>query len=862
MRPAGEFLEPRELLSTAMAKPGGGLGGDPPDPPDPGDRPPKVHTTVVDEDPLTHLSVTQWDQNQPYSGMIANFGSPQARLAMVSGLPAGLEATKSGNTIILSGTPTQTGPFDIGVETEDQDDNNNSRTFYVGTYTLTINPMLSLSGLSAFWTAGQAGFDRIAVSGGTPQFSNLAVTGLPPGLTAALSAGAITLSGTPTQAGTFGQVAVSLQDSTGATVQQTYSIPVGLGLNPGILPADTAGQSYRVTMSATGGSGHYNFTVASGALPAGLSLSPAGLLSGTATGPASPAYQFSIRATDTVNPGVSGTWAYTMAVNPAAVSHLVISVPATVSAHSSFPVIVTALDPYGDGVNNIPITLGGKTVLTSYGLDGHGPGTAAFNLVAPTSAGTYTLTATAPGVAAATITYTVGGAYPRWIDIRPATTTPVAGVPFNVTLTLQDPWGNTSDYYGSVTLISSDGQLAPMTVTAVHGTVIVPITLNLAHSLTLTAVYGPLTQGTSGTITVQPGAPAQLIFLTQPPSTVVAGTPFKPVVEVEDRSGNPTPGVSVNMSISPGMLSSGTTPVPTGPNGQAAFSLTEKQAGSYVLNASVAGLGSVASHAFTVLPGQVASVTLTPSTTTPTAGMPFTVTVTAKDAFGNGWTGAATLTSSDGLPQMLQLSGGSTMARVTLTKAHAVTLTATADGIKGSASVVVSPAATAKLVLSSTATTGFTGDHFTVTVSAQDRFGNPTNYSGTATLNSSNSQIVSATTIPVRNGTGQLPLTMNHSGQVTLSLSAGSLQSTRVTINVTATLWYYSWEFFAEDDNGVVIQTYDYIATNPLNNEPLAFSNDALAANDRDVHLQLWAHTLTINWYQVGWEPISKIAAN
>ena len=106
-----------------------------------------------------------------------------------------------------------------------------------------------------------------------------------------------------------------------------------------------------------------------------------------------------------------------------------LSAPATVSAGSSFQASVTALDTYGNGVPNVPVTLGGMTVQTSDGSDGHAAGYADFGVTAPTAAGTYTLTASAPTLAPVTKAYTVVGAYPRWIDVVPSPSTPAAGAP-------------------------------------------------------------------------------------------------------------------------------------------------------------------------------------------------------------------------------------------------------------------------------------------------------------------------------------------------------------------------------------------------------------------------------------------------
>jgi hypothetical protein len=75
------------------------------------------------------------------------------------------------------------------------------------------------------------------------------------------------------------------------------SCPV-ITVAPSTLPAATAGVAYTHTLVASGGTGPYNFAVTAGAVPAGLTLSAAGVLSGTPTTAGNPA--FTIRATDTV----------------------------------------------------------------------------------------------------------------------------------------------------------------------------------------------------------------------------------------------------------------------------------------------------------------------------------------------------------------------------------------------------------------------------------------------------------------------------------------------------------------------------------------------------------------------------------
>lgn len=79
------------------------------------------------------------------------------------------------------------------------------------------------------------------------------------------------------------------------------------------LPNDTIGVAYSTNLLASGGDSPYTFTVAAGALPPGLVLSPVGLLAGTPT--ALGDFSFTIRATD--SHGCTGIRAYIVHVGNA-----------------------------------------------------------------------------------------------------------------------------------------------------------------------------------------------------------------------------------------------------------------------------------------------------------------------------------------------------------------------------------------------------------------------------------------------------------------------------------------------------------------------------------------------------------------
>ena len=138
----------------------------------------------------------------------------------------------------------------------------------------------------------------LAATGGSPPYTwQLRSGNTPGGLTLDPSSG--TISGTPTAAGSFTfQVKVSDSQQASATGSFTIRItPAALVITTSSLPAGTVGTAYTATtLAATGGTPPYTWSVASGALPSGLSLSSAGVVSGTPT--ASGTFSVTLKVTD------------------------------------------------------------------------------------------------------------------------------------------------------------------------------------------------------------------------------------------------------------------------------------------------------------------------------------------------------------------------------------------------------------------------------------------------------------------------------------------------------------------------------------------------------------------------------------
>jgi hypothetical protein len=137
----------------------------------------------------------------------------------------------------------------------------------------------------------------IAVSGGTPPYTFSVATGtLPASLTLNPSTGAIT--GTPTAAGTF---TIKVTDANGVVAVTTcpYTIVPGSPPSPLTCPSISSGEVgvpfNSPAIAVSGGTPPYTFSVATGTLPAGLTLNPStGAITGTPTATGT----FTIEATD------------------------------------------------------------------------------------------------------------------------------------------------------------------------------------------------------------------------------------------------------------------------------------------------------------------------------------------------------------------------------------------------------------------------------------------------------------------------------------------------------------------------------------------------------------------------------------
>ena len=193
-----------------------------------------------------------------------------------------------------------------------------------GSSTTPTTPTTPLASTTDGLPGGKVGtpyFVSLGVSGGTPPYTWSQTSGgaMPGGIT--LSPQGI-LTGTPTTAGSFGPYVFQVTDANSATAS-TGSLNIAITASPlsvttTSLPNGVVNAGYSATLTATGGSAPYTWTVTSGgALPAGLALGTAGGITGTPT--ASGTYgPYVFTATDTTNAtAASGNISITITPTPA-----------------------------------------------------------------------------------------------------------------------------------------------------------------------------------------------------------------------------------------------------------------------------------------------------------------------------------------------------------------------------------------------------------------------------------------------------------------------------------------------------------------------------------------------------------------
>jgi hypothetical protein len=214
-----------------------------------------------------------------------------------SALPAGLSLSSAG---ALSGTPTTLGSTTFIVKVTDNASNTATKEL-----TVKVNPpvVVQTTALPSVIVSTAYPSTQLVATGGTGTYTWALNSGsgpLPTGLT--LSAAGV-LSGTPTATGTF-NFTVKATDAANHSDLQDLSILVtaagALTITTASLPNGVQGTAYPAqTITATGGTGSYTWTVDSGSLPGGLTFTPSATTASiTGTPSATGTFNFTLKVVD------------------------------------------------------------------------------------------------------------------------------------------------------------------------------------------------------------------------------------------------------------------------------------------------------------------------------------------------------------------------------------------------------------------------------------------------------------------------------------------------------------------------------------------------------------------------------------
>jgi len=463
---------------------------------------------------------------------------------------------------------------------------------------------------------------------------------------------------------------VNLSGATNATISDNQGLgtitndDVPVTVNPATVPNGTVATAYSQTLTASGGVAPYSFAVTAGALPAGLTLSPGGVLSGTPT--AGGSFNFTVTATDSSPfPGpFAGSRAYTLVIAPPT-----ISLPATPLADGTLGAAYSAaITPASGG-----------TAPYSYAVTaGALPGGVTLNAATgaltgtPSALGTFNFSITATDSSTGTGPYTATQAYAITVVDVPPVANPVSitvpygagptNVPLNITGGTPTSVAGSAATNGTATVTgitvtyqpnagyagpdsftyfatNSGGASAPALVTVTVSDPIITITAAGGFAATVAAPYTQTFTFNGG---AQPWSGYQVTNL--PAGLSITGTTANTVTV----SGTPTQAGSFNLNVSATDSSTGNGPYTVGQ----AFTLTVAGPGLSLAPAGTtfaAPYGAAYSQAFTASGGvgpytYAATGTLPPGVTfagntlsgTPTTPGSFAFTITATDTGSTG----------------------------------------------------------------------------------------------------------------------------------------------------------------------------------------------------------------------------------
>ncbi len=509
-----------------------------------------------------------------------------------------------------------------------------------------------------------------------------------------------------------------------------------------------------------------------------------------------------------------------LVVTPATAAQLVITQSPTAGTAGTVlgPLKVAIEDQFGNilkgstatvtvATGNGPAALAGGSTTSVAATNG----IATFNNLILNTSGIYTLQVsqgTLPSTTSANMLINPGTA--AKLAFQTGTVSASAGVAFApaITVAVEDQFGNiVAGNVSTITLLVATGPgvlavSSTNSVKAVNGiATFTNVILNTSGTYTLGASDGALVGATSANVIINHGSAAKLSVQVSGGGT--ASGYLSPVkVAVEDQFGNIMTGdtstVTLSVAAGPGAFANNSTNGVAVINGMATFSaLILRTSGTYVLAANDGALSKGLSGNVVIVPGPASKLAIgdpqnLSASTNVAAGTPITPVVLVEDNFGNVVNDNSTQVSLTfagvNLGTQTVVSGVASFPAQTLTvpttkniNAAVISSSSTLSNAS-TVSIVITPAAPAKLVITQAPTTGQAGTTLgTVKVAVEDLYGNivtGNNSSVTLSVGTGSGSFAagSTTSVAASNGIATFTnLVLNTSGTYTLQASDGSL---------------------------------------------------------------------------------------
>jgi hypothetical protein len=233
------------------------------------------------------------------TALIASNGDGPYSWSVLSGsFPPGLSFSTAG---AIAGIPTTPGSYNFTVQVTDGGIGVATRALSITIGASVAIPTTSLpSGVAASLYSA-----AVAVTGGSGSYAgwSLSAGSLPPGINAGDAFGnPLTLSGTPTTAGTYNFTWRNCDTATSQCASHAFSVQITAALSIPVasLPNAAFGAGYSQALSASGGTPPYRWSLSAGSLPPGITVSSSGAVSGLPSGTGN--YTPTFQVTDSTSP--------------------------------------------------------------------------------------------------------------------------------------------------------------------------------------------------------------------------------------------------------------------------------------------------------------------------------------------------------------------------------------------------------------------------------------------------------------------------------------------------------------------------------------------------------------------------------